>query len=321
MSGSTSESKSLERCVMDAIDTIQQWVSTPPKSFSCANGTGGFCYKRSNARYTPPSRTSSALFDLAGLEDSKYSEDAPFFSAVKCTGRGSEDCSMMSEDDDQMRRLGSWGTFGTIGTNESLDNLTVDEMKFDDDGNPIHPQLLEKAKQKREKLQQGASKKRGVKFAYPPISSLRQCPRIEPEDVDLLFFSDEELETYENDRRSAGTVDDIEIVAVSTSFSDEIVPVPPSQPQEVKPQPSQGSPSKKSGFSKFLPTPRARRALTEFQEPQKFDDQRDGKGRTLSVTEANSSSRTIGEIVDSEQPKEKRLLKSVQIFLRARSTA
>jgi hypothetical protein len=320
MSGATRESKSLERCVQETIDAIQHWVSTPPKSLTCGNGTEGLCSQRSSARYIPTSRLSSDMFDLVGLEDSKYSEDAPFFSAVKCSGKGSEDCSM-SEDDDQMRRLGSWGTFGTIGTNESLDNFTVDEMKVDDDGNPIHPQLLEKAKQKREKLQRGASTKRAVKFAYPPISSLRQCPRMTPEEVDLLFFSDEELETYENDRRLAGTVDDIEIVAVSTSFSDDIVPAPPSQSLEVTPLVYQGSPSKKTGFSKFLLTPRARKAFTEGQESQKFVEPSDGKDKTLSITEANLSSRTLEAKLESEQPREKRLLKSVQIFLRARSTA
>ena len=337
-----SESKSLERCVLDTIEAIQHWASSPAKTLSCGSGTDGLCHKRGSARYSSSQRReSSAVFDLVGLEDSKYSEDAPFFNSVKCSGKGlssalggeslncivlSEDCSM-SEDDDQMRRLGSWGTFGTIGTNESLDNLTFEEMKVDDDGNPIHPQLIEKAKQKREKIQIGTSKKRAVQFAYPPISSLRQCPRIDPEEIDLLFFSDEELETYENDRRLAGTVDDIEIVAVSTSFSDDVVPAPPSKSQDVAPASSHCSPSKKSAFSKFLLTPRARKSLTGFQESQN-SELRDSKlknavpsdSKTWSVSDATSS-RSFVEKLNSAHPTEKRLLKSVQIFLRARSTA
>jgi hypothetical protein len=162
----------------------------------------------------------------------------------------------MDDDDDQyeydqqMRRLASWGTFGTIGTTDSLDTnpILIDYNNsnnnnntvlytIDDDGRPIDPQIIEKAKQRnRAKLQQKHSQagdhnktkstigttppKRSVKFAYPPITSLKQCPRIDPEELDILFFSDEELATYEHDRRSTGVVDDVEIVAISTSFSD-----------------------------------------------------------------------------------------------------
>ena len=183
-------------------------------------------------------------------------------------GRGVDDATTMSDshddDDDadayfededeqydydqQMRRLASWGTFGTIGTTDSLDTnpMLMDphnhnhNMMYttDDDGRPIDPQIIEKAKQRnRAKLQQQqqqalagdhkhalststAPKKRSVKFAYPPITSLKQCPRIDPEELDVLFFSDEELATYEHDRRSTGVIDDVEIVAISTSFSD-----------------------------------------------------------------------------------------------------
>jgi hypothetical protein len=340
---SGSGSISLERSVRDTIIAIQQWVSNP-KSVSCGSvsNTDELCSKsnsgesfrvRSTQRRTS-TRTPTILFNLAGLEESKYSDDSPFMSAVQCSGKdnlnfnmGSDDGST-SEEDDQMRRLGSWGTFGTVGTNESLD-MIIEGRKVDDDGNPINPQILEKTKLNRAKLQSGMVKRRAVKFAYPPISSLKQCPRIDPDEVDLLFFSDEELETYENDRRSTGTVDDVEIVAVSTSFSDE-VPVPPqTQVLPTVPTTHVTSPQRAS-FAKLLLSPKTRKALAEHQESQCHQENRDVKlkrgstyisPKTRIAPDENSSRVFSHQTDEMDQPKEKRLLKSVQIFLRARSTA
>jgi hypothetical protein len=296
------------------------------------------------------------------------------------------------DEDDQMRRLASWGTYGTIGTNESLDNTSykfnnVDsDTGLDDDGNPIDMQLLEKAIRNRMKIQNKnmgikqntvtttvvapISKKRTVQFAYPPITSLKQCPRIDPGDVDILFFSDEELATYEHDRRSTGVIDDVEIVAVSTSISSEEIPPAPTNTNNNTTNSSSNNrnttttkskttkapsivtstndnnkdTSPKPSFCKsFLLSPRpSRKACVETQPgiETKSKQQR----QTLSPTKSkrrfhgnnnnkiDENSSLISPILTTddvepsssilmkEEIKEKRLLKSVQIFLRARST-
>lgn len=127
-------------------------------------------------------------------------------------------------DEMQMRRLTSWGTIGTDGsivTCESSTSLATETERgaspcVDDDGNPINPVLLEKtiaASQKRR-----PKRKRLVKFEYPPVSSFRQCERIDQEDVDKLFFTEEELDQYEEDRYQTAVADDVEVVAIAPSL-------------------------------------------------------------------------------------------------------
>lgn len=324
------------------LNSIQEWASDPKDG-----GCGSQC-RESDAdaeEFDNDETTVTGLFDLG---EAKTSEDSPFFNVLRCSGRdisravarsnfncpvGSDELSCPSEDD-QMRRLASWGTFGTQMTNDSIGTSADRIIQLDDDGNPIDLFLLEKAKRNREKFR---VKKRAVKFAYPPISSLKQCPRVDSDDVDRLFFSTEELELYEQDRRSTGTVDDVEIVAVSTSLSDEV----PVQPTNVlSPPPSNTSSNKsssssipdwspKSSLAKYLPSPRnLRKPITE---------QHEARGRQLLQWEFKSRRRQTPESPHShsrqgteemfrcadastvEKPKEKRLLKSVQIFLRARS--
>mmetsp|Transcript_8740 Transcript_8740/g.12417 ORF Transcript_8740/g.12417 Transcript_8740/m.12417 type:complete len:862 (-) Transcript_8740:44-2629(-) len=52
-----------------------------------------------------------------------------------------------------------------------------------------------------------------VQFEYPPISALRECPRLTEEECKQLFFTEEELDTYDRDRREIIS-DDVEMVAV-----------------------------------------------------------------------------------------------------------
>ena len=87
---------------------------------------------------------------------------------------------------------------------------------FDDEGNAINPVLLEKAKRHREQRKKKKGRKRLVKFDYPPISSLRECPRTDPADLPNLFFTEEELDQIEDDRYNTKTADDVEIVAISS---------------------------------------------------------------------------------------------------------
>jgi hypothetical protein len=98
---------------------------------------------------------------------------------------------------------------------------------YDDDGNLIDSKIMEGTRKKMEKVKRMQKKyrKRVVKFEYPPITSLKQCPRTDPDDIPHLFFSEEELDMYEDDRRSTFTVDDVEIVAISTSLSEENDPI------------------------------------------------------------------------------------------------
>jgi hypothetical protein len=91
----------------------------------------------------------------------------------------------------------------------------------DDDGNVIDPALLESRSRHHRKAKAGTSRRktRIVQFEYPPVSSLRQCPRADPNDLPSLFFTEAELEVFERDRESTYTADDIEIVAISSPAS------------------------------------------------------------------------------------------------------
>lgn len=212
---------------------------------------------------------------------------------LDCRGGGSElslggenSIDENNDEDYQMQRLGSWGTFGTLDTIDSIQ--TADDLTavLDDDGNMIDPKVLVKHKKLRERLQ--PKRERSVKFAYPPITSLKQCPRADPNDLPSLFFSEEELDQYEADRRSTYIVDDVEIVAVSTSLSSD-----DSGRNERS--------SIASAFKDILSTPRRNKT--------------DHESRARSVTRKKGTPPTRppgGE--------DKRLIRSVQIFLRERST-
>lgn len=220
-----------------------------------------------------------------------FTEDEPRFdpiiTALYCSPDGLKDEFQCNGDDlsetteeDQMRRLSSWGTYGTL---ESVE-LNRD-ARFDDDGRPIDPKLMEKARENRQRI----TRPRLVKFAYPPVTSLRQCPRLEPEDINQLFFTTQELDQYEEDRRQTNVVDDVEIVAVSTSSGssdDDSDDIPPA-----------------NKFGRYIPSPTK-------QKKKSIETARKQKKRPTSPrspTEKGKESR--------------RLLKSVQIFLRERSTA
>ncbi|VEU40666.1 unnamed protein product [Pseudo-nitzschia multistriata] len=105
------------------------------------------------------------------------------------------------------------------------------EVFRDDNGQRIDPLLIERAMKKQQqnlpkessllgKKSQRKSRrqrrKKVVKFDYPPIKSLRQYTRPDPEDLPKLFFTEDELDQIEDDRYSTMSTDDIEIVAVSS---------------------------------------------------------------------------------------------------------
>ena len=128
----------------------------------------------------------------------------------------------------QLRRLTSWATNQTTETDDASyylgssvlsDSTRSDQLAqtlhYDDDGNLIHPKLLESAAKRRLlSSSQRSGRTRRVQFEYPPISRLRECPRPDPNDLPNLFFTEEELDEIEADRNAMTCADDVEIVAV-----------------------------------------------------------------------------------------------------------
>lgn len=230
----------------------------------------------------------------------------------------------IQEENYQIQRLGSWGTVNTCGTDGTTETgfnscettLTPREIDIavaDDDGNIIDPVLLQRAQKTREK--RAPRRRKLVKFDYPPIKSLRQCPRPDPEDLPKLFFTEDELDEIENDRYSTMSTDDIEIVAVSSNH-DEPEHSAVSKPS---PKPRQGQ---KPTFLDSRTTeidhdgPREQpdggwkkpreRTSTPYRRRRADDDGADiSKHEPKSVQSPSSSGR---------------LVKGVQIFLRERST-
>jgi len=145
------------------------------------------------------------------------------------------------------------GTNGTFGTYTEQGGSPTSSQEYenikpfvleDDAGNAIDPVLLERAQklklqQRQQQQQQNQNGKDGtvvigkdgkpvkrrrhrtkvVQFDYPPIKSLRQYIRPDPEDLPNLFFTEQELDQIEEDRYCTMSTDDIEIVAVSSKLS------------------------------------------------------------------------------------------------------
>ena len=401
-------------CSSSLISNLSGWVCTEPTTDKSIDDI---------ANRTSKIDTSS-FFDIRGLTAESSDNNTTAVktyqyvrNAFQCSGKdllqcappgsgrgGVDDAATMSDsyndddesDDDeydqQMRRLASWGTFGTIGTTDSLDinYRNMEHSNFnggstvytiDDDGHPIDPQIVEKSIQRnraKQQLQQQVGdhtnkysstakpKKRSVKFAYPPITSLKQCPRIDPEELDVLFFSDQELATYEHDRRSTGAVDDVEIVAISTSTSDNeiatkkapktsaaVIPPEKDVTSTIPEQPTDFSSTKnhvltpKSTFrfkSLMLSSPRSllrnstpSSTTTSLITPKLKRKNSFGSSMSSSLGKGSSKCSAADEISSAmpetspttddpmtsatEPETPKRLLKSVQIFLRERSTA
>jgi hypothetical protein len=222
-------------------------------------------------------------------------------------------------------------------------------------------------------------RRRVVQFEYPPVSSLRQCPRVDPGDLPSLFFTEEELEVFEHDRESTYTADDIEIVAISSGSSPAATstsrrgsgagggaagagesdddgtnresdqqtreppsghsshPHPPSSPLMNRTSSSSGHGF--AGLGNYISTPRVIWNKKRQQQLQNGQNQRDemalrssstaGKGLLGSPTASGSraAASTAARMTPSSSPgdstakapRQERLIKSVQIFLRERS--
>jgi hypothetical protein len=254
---------------------------------------------------------------------------------------------------EQMRRLSSWGTFATNNSNDPMSQsqyLPIPYPQFDDNGKPIDPLVFERALEhrrrrslsnnSRSKSSSGhgpahghASRPKTVKFAYPPITSLRQCPRHDDPDLMAdLFFTSSELDQYEEDRRQTTMVDDVEIVAVSTSslsrdegsangeeetlYSNSnnkfgrYVPSPTKKGKQRHHTPSRGH-GNNTGTGTVPPSLSwSANAANKHQQQQRQPDQQQQHHHYHQQQDQQPQPHTPS----------KRLIKSVQIFLRERST-
>ena len=216
----------------------------------------------------------------------------------------------VEEENNQLRRLGSWGTINTMGTADT-DHTSLHSKSFDvstafggledDDGHAIDPVLFEKTQQTREKRM--PRRKKLVKFDYPPISSLRQCPRPNPADLPNLFFTEGELDQIEDDRYSTMSTDDVEIVAVASKTSEEAVE------QDGNDNKEETSNDKAVGFKETG-------GAFERDPPEQLP-LKPTKGRPSTPFRHRQR---VKEPELSGTGNDKRLVKGVQIFLRERST-
>ena len=196
----------------------------------CSNANGNSSTLSPTRRYKnrAASAPNGALLDAFIERQTNVDDSSTVFSYDSAT----------EEEILQLRRLTSWATINTMETDDAsyMAGSITSESSFatngtnpiqavDDDGHVIPQILLEQAQRRRRQQQQQQQQMRKrrtklVRFEYPPISRLRECPRHDPQDLPDLFFTEEELDEIEADRHSTLTADDVEIVAVQTSEED-----------------------------------------------------------------------------------------------------
>lgn len=200
----------------------------------------------------------------------------------------------------QLQRLTSWGTTETFDNLSAAMSLSMTNSMTegdsaiqltDDDGHVIPPEIVEQVQKRIEKRR----RTRVVRFDYPPIKSLRECPRHNPDDLPNLFFTEEELDEIEADRFSTVTADDIEIVAVGNVKSTSFDKAPNSS------NPKKGEENNGSQLSP--PTPPLKR-----------------KPRSSSPHPSRPAKGTYNRSKTNARDNDPRLIKGVQIYLRERST-
>jgi hypothetical protein len=233
----------------------------------------------------------------------------------------------LQEESNQIRRLASWNTVntmlttGTNGTYETGVSLGTEgspvEIRIgvaDDDGNAIDPFLLSKTQQTRDK-RKPHRRERVVKFDYPPIKSLRTCPRPNPEDLPELFFTEIELDQIEDDRYSTMSTDDVEIVAVATKAPEHHAEASSSMFSRFNMTPKKGA--------KFADGSPSRHSAVDGRDPPEAG-WRSSKGRASTPMPRRKDGDSDAQIASSMPPKSPkssdRLVKGVQIYLRERST-
>jgi hypothetical protein len=134
----------------------------------------------------------------------------------------------LEDEIDRLERLNSWETNGSLGTTQTLDTAgdTVNtgftqgsnSVVSPVNGTPKTPTGRKKTGKKKGKKRK--KRKKVVNFEYPPISSMKEVPRVTTEQMKDLFFTEDELDEYERDRKH-NISDDVEVVAVQYSSSEE----------------------------------------------------------------------------------------------------
>jgi hypothetical protein len=124
-------------------------------------------------------------------------------------------------------RMNSWetnGTFTTVGTMNTEAGMDTNSILSSSNVSPRNSTIrdtenlstnADKATSEKDAKIKSKKKqmKRVVNFQYPPISSMKECPRLTDEEKKKLFFTEEELDLYEEDRKQI-LCDDIEVIAV-----------------------------------------------------------------------------------------------------------
>ena len=116
---------------------------------------------------------------------------------------------------ERLNRMNSWetnGTFGTVGTTGTTTTTATQKS--------VETSKSRSSSRSRNKKMKKTKRKKTVAFEYPPISSMKECPRITNEERKLLFFTEEELEEAERDRKS-NISDDVEVVAIQKSMTED----------------------------------------------------------------------------------------------------
>ncbi len=145
----------------------------------------------------------------------------------------------LMDEIDRLDRMNSWDTHGTFTTVTTLGTAatgttlaTVETLTTKDNegllmsengislqgGNVTTVRISSNAKKPKKKKKR-VKRRKTVNFQYPPISSMKECPRVTEEQRKMLFFTEEELDEYENDRRE-NLCDDVEVVAVEYTDSE-----------------------------------------------------------------------------------------------------
>jgi len=249
-----------------------------------------------------------------------------------------------------LNRMNSWetngtyttaytaGTLGTAGTTDTADNTFVSQMPSDvsknatgnGDNSRAPAQLPTPApiKQAKKKTKKKTRRQKAVNFQYPPISSMKACPIVTEEERKSLFFTESELDVYENDR-STNICDDVEIVAVEFSDSDtsssEVEDYKDSDVKERSNVDNRKDTKAETPSSNLKPSIRPgkySKPLPEGSFPDKpplglTEQNRSGSLSTTPALSEKSTSDNISAKSNNNNGK----IKGVQIYLRQRSVA
>ena len=133
----------------------------------------------------------------------------------------------LEDEIDRLERLNSWETNGSLGTTHTIETAGETVNGLTEASNSVASPMGGTSKIPRSGRKKGMNigktrrkRKKVVNFEYPPISSMKEVPRVTTEEMKVLFFTEDELDEYERDRRH-NISDDVEVVAVQYSSSEE----------------------------------------------------------------------------------------------------